>query len=245
MLIPFKKHKQFNKWNDFGKIKSGIRLSKKDITFMFEIEDITPNRQGNILGIDIGVTTTLSCSNGYVSKKDIHGHDLNSILNKMSKQEKNSKAFHRSQSHRTNYINWIINQLDLFNIKQINIEKIKDLRHKKRTSRKLSSWTYTSIFEKLERLAEEHGVRVVKLNPAYTSQRCSKCGWVYKDNRNGKIFSCTKCSFSTDADMNASINLSLSLIEIKLRHTGFYWYESEQEHTVPVDLKEMDNICPF
>ena len=37
--------------------------------------------------------------------------------------------------------------------------------------------------EKLEALSEFEGFKLIKVDPAYTSQTCSKCGQVIKANR--------------------------------------------------------------
>lgn len=46
-----------------------------------------------------------------------------------------------------------------------------------------------------------------KVNPAYTSQRCSVCGHVHRDNRHGKSFVCLACGHTEDADVNAAKNI--------------------------------------
>ncbi len=74
----------------------------------------------------------------------------------------------------------------------------------------MSHWTYTDIFEKLKSYCEEQGVLVTRVNPAYTSQKCSACGSIARENRSGKLFKCTECNFTQDADLNASKNISLS-----------------------------------
>ena len=142
-----------------------------------------------------------------------------------------SKAFEQAQEHRSNYINWSINQLNLNNIRQINIEKIKDLRKGRKSSRRLSHWTYTEVFSKLESTCSEQGVLVNKVDPAYTNCRCSKCGWTCSTNRRRKKFKCVSCGFTQDADLNASINIGTNLTFIKygskkqqkLDKAGFYW----------------------
>jgi len=242
LTLPFKKNKHFNKLNSLGKIKSGVRLSKKNFTFMFDIEP-KDKQKGEILGIDIGKCETLSCSNGFQTTKNNHGHDLNTILNRMSRKKKGSKGFAKEEAHRKNYINWSINQLNLENIGEVRIERIKNLRRKRKSSRMLSHWTYTDIFGKLESLCEEHGVHVKHVTPTYTSQRCSKCGWTRKTNRKGKQFKCKSCSFEIDADLNASINISLDLMpigkkerQLNLNRAGFYWLVGE-ENIVPHVLK--------
>lgn len=238
--VPFKKHKHFNKMLLKGTIKSGIRLSKKMITFMFDIEDSKPKTVGSLIGIDVGLKSTLSCSNGQVIQKDNHGHDYMSICKCLSKKRKGSKGFRKVETHRTNYINWTINQLNLKDVKEVNREEIKNLRKGKRNTRLMQSWNYRELFDVMDRKLSEQGVLVNLLNPTYTSQRCSSCGWVRKGNRSGKLFKCDKCFFECDADLNAAINLSLKLKPIgkqqRLKHenrTGFYWTVLDQELIVP------------
>jgi len=237
--IPFKKHKHFNKLssNNF-KLKSGIRLSNKNITFMFE-KEVEKREEGTTLGIDIGQKTTLSCSNGQMVDVDNHNHTYQTICKKLSRKKKGSKGFQRTEKHRSNYIGWCLNQLNLSNVAVVQRENIRNLRKYKRISRNLSHWNYGELFEKLDRKLVDSGVRVKKLSPTYTSQRCSNCGWVRKKNRKGKQFKCDQCGFTMDSDLNASMNLSLNLKPIgkkerllQKNRIGFYWNEVSQEFIV-------------
>ena len=240
IILPFKKTKHFNKMLGRGKLKNGARISKKSITFNFSLPPIPKKVEGVVVGLDKGATDVYFMSDHQKSCKDIHGWDLDNIIKKMSRQKKGSRAFAKSQEHRKNYIHWCLNQIDLSNIKTLNIEKLKNMRKDKRTSKYLSRWTYTIIDDKLLDLALEHGVHVKELNPVYTSQRCSKCGWTCKANRKGKKFVCIACGFTCDADYNASLNLSFDLPEIskveQLKHknkNGFYWNVLGKEPIVP------------
>ena len=52
------------------------------------------------------------------------------------------------------------------------------------------------------------GGLLVKVDPKYTSQTCSSCGHVAKENRLTQAnFSCVECSFGENADINASRNI--------------------------------------
>lgn len=49
---------------------------------------------------------------------------------------------------------------------------------------------------------------VVKVNPAYTSQTCSRWGHVHQANRPSQaVFRCRACGFQVNADPNAAINI--------------------------------------
>ena len=63
------------------------------------------------------------------------------------------------------------------------------------------------LMYKLKNTCEENGVLLHYVEPAYTSQTCSKCGYVDKKSRDGESFKCQHCSFEIDADLNASINI--------------------------------------
>ena len=51
--------------------------------------------------------------------------------------------------------------------------------------------------------------RVEKVKAAYTSLRCSDCGWIDKNSRESQAgFACVNCGFTCNADLNASINIA-------------------------------------
>jgi transposase len=54
---------------------------------------------------------------------------------------------------------------------------------------------------------EELGIFFKEINPAYTSQTCSSCGFKHKNNRLGEKFLCLDCGNALDADYNASLNI--------------------------------------
>lgn len=51
--------------------------------------------------------------------------------------------------------------------------------------------------------------RVERVRAAYTSLRCSACGWIDKNSRGSQAgFCCVACGFTCNADINASINIA-------------------------------------
>ena len=242
--IPFKFHKHFNEMMKSGKIKTGVRLSEKQITLMFDLPDSVPVSTGTTIGVDIGQKTTLSVSDGQEIDQDRHGHTYQSICQKLARKKKGSVGFKKADTHRTNYLHWCVNRLELNGVRQVNLEKIRHLRRGRRNSRAMGHWNYGELFSILKGKLQESGVQINEVNPIYTSQRCSKCGWTRKGNRKLKQFECDACGYAADADLNASVNLSLSLSPItekeRLLHknrTGFYWCEAGGEPIVPRVLK--------
>ena len=71
-----------------------------------------------------------------------------------------------------------------------------------------SKWAFRQLRSFIEYKAQIAGVPVVLVNPAYTSQRCSVCGFVHEDNRTSQSsFVCLRCGHSEHADLNASKNI--------------------------------------
>jgi transposase len=61
----------------------------------------------------------------------------------------------------------------------------------------------------VRRLEDKAPGRVEKINPAFTSQRCSACGQVDRGSRESQaVFRCTACGFAGNADVNAAINIA-------------------------------------
>ena len=76
------------------------------------------------------------------------------------------------------------------------------------------TWTFYSLQKKIEQLASENGITVKKINPQYTSQMCSKCGYISSENRKNQAqFRCVACGYRRNADHNAAMNISKANIE--------------------------------
>jgi putative transposase len=61
----------------------------------------------------------------------------------------------------------------------------------------------------VRRLEDKAPRRVEKINPAFTSQRCSGCGHVAAESRKSQaLFACVACNFTLNADVNAARNIA-------------------------------------
>jgi putative transposase len=78
----------------------------------------------------------------------------------------------------------------------------------RRMNRILSRSGRGFLNQKLQRLHEERGITITKVDAAYTSQQCSKCGYVDKRNRRDQShFRCMCCGLALNADVNAARNI--------------------------------------
>jgi transposase len=251
LFIPYKgsKHSKLLEDNN-GKRLNSVLLSDKYLYIRYEQDIPKLKKVGDIVGIDQGIKTCLTLSDGQASNK-LQGHDLDTITNKIKRKKTGSKAFHKAVEHRDNYIGWAVNKLNFSNIREIRIEKVTNFRHKKRVSKKLNYFGEKVIMERCYKKCQRNGVRIVEEDSAYKSQRCSCCGIVLKSNRKGKRYCCKHCSFQADADFNSSLNQKASLPSLRkyLRHLdnkkGFFWKAEGlfnldgQELTVPVTKKKI------
>lgn len=80
-------------------------------------------------------------------------------------------------------------------------------------------WRYHELFQFVEYKAKEAGIGFKKVNPRYTSRRCSKCGHIHaqfdrthrdanRTTRGVARFKCPACEFQADPDYNAARNLA-------------------------------------
>lgn len=88
------------------------------------------------------------------------------------------------------------------------LKGIRNGRKGKVFNRKRSNWAYFQLRQFISYKAENLGKRLILIDPRYTSQRCSKCGFIDKVNRVGCSFHCLSCDFVCHSDYNASLNIS-------------------------------------
>jgi putative transposase len=83
------------------------------------------------------------------------------------------------------------------------------VRTAKRQRRVLHSWAFSQLRVFIAYKAQVAGVRVALVNPAYTSQTCSRCGHCERANRKSQArFLCVSCGFFAHADANAANNIA-------------------------------------
>ena len=213
-----------------------ITLSKKSngiyyvsVNYSYEADDVKNIKitKDKTVGIDMGITSTATCSNGYVFNLEINKKLNNRIKfyqKKLVKKKKGSNNRNKIRiklsklHHKKSNIKKDFNhKLSHYLVKNHDYIVMEDLKVKDMTKKedKLKSSLNRSILENnwgqlkqfVEYKAKWYGKTLKTVNPKDTSRKCSKCGYIDLRNRNGKLFHCLECNLMMDADLNASINI--------------------------------------
>lgn len=125
-------------------------------------------------------------------------------LDSMGTKERN---FMKNQNH---VISKEIVNIALMNkCHAINIEDLSGIGKSDKNSFVLRNWSYYELQSMIENKAKVAGIKVNKIDPKYSSQKCSCCGFIHEDNRQTQSeFICQECGFKDNADYNASKNIS-------------------------------------
>ena len=122
--------------------------------------------------------------------------------NKIQRKIKNQKE---DQYHKIS--NDLTNNFDRITIEKLDIKKMKESQ-KTHLNRLISEISWNSVIQKLKYKSEMKNKIIREIDPAFTSQRCFKCGHISKNNRKSQSdFSCLNCKHTENADINASKNI--------------------------------------
>lgn len=221
--VPIKIPEYFKKYLTWRRKSAElfIRKNKVFLNIVFEKESPTTQPSEITIGIDRGINNiAVSSQNKFYSGKQVKKicnkyNKLRSAL--QSRGSKSAKRHLRKLSKKENRFKINTNHIISKQIVQAlpegskiileDLSGIKKIKRGKKLNRAIGRWSYFQLEQFLVYKAEEKNIEVIKVNPAYTSQRCSKCGHTEKQNRKGSNFKCCKCNFSLNADLNASRNI--------------------------------------
>ena len=184
-------------------------------------DDATEN--GVVLGVDLNVTGAFAVTSTgeSIGSADHLNHKREQYEQRRARlQQTGTRSAHLTiQSIGSTFSEWSLNWLhnranDLIAEAQdadadgIIFENLNHIRENIANGSKFQQWAYAKFVEIVEYKVESTALFVDFVNPAYTSQRCSQCGFTHEDNRDDKRFACQDCGYEVNADYNGAKNIA-------------------------------------
>ena len=180
---------------------------------------------GTVLGVDLGIENIAVTSTGTFWTADELNHwRTEYVERRRSLQECGTRWAHenvqsvgrKETGHFEQYLHRVANELVAEaaenDCSHIAFERLTDIRERMPRVRKFHEWAFHRLYQYVSYKAEARGISVEQVNPEYTSQRCSTCGFTVEANRNHEDFACQSCGYENHADYNAAKNIGLKLL---------------------------------
>ena len=201
------------------------------VSFTKPIFEKDISQYSNIIGIDAGLRKIMTIydvktkktrfkSGQFVKKKR-----QNYVKKRQSLQSKNTKSAKRRLKRLSKRENrWMTdvnhclsktlvseNPDTLIVVEDLTNVTFDTVRNRKKENRyEHHSWAFYQLQQDIAYKVREHGSLLIKINPAYTSQRCPRCGVIRKENRNNAAhcYHCKNCHYKSNDDRVAAINIA-------------------------------------
>ncbi len=202
------------------------------IAFAVVPEPIVGPRDGTVVGIDRGVAVTLVLSGGAIyqapqplpiqqAARALARCQRGSNRRKQAKQHL-ARLHVRNANRRKDWVEKasteIARRYDLIRIEDLKVATMTrsargtptepgcNVRQKAGLNRAILNGGWSLFAARLEHKAAG---RVEKIDPAYSSQRCSACGHIARESRKSQaLFRCVACRHTSNADLNAAKNIA-------------------------------------
>jgi len=194
-------------------------------------------RKNKTIGVDRGIRVTATCSNHesfnikpmiklnnrikfyqkQLAKKLKGSKNRDKIKNKIAKLYRKKSNIKKDFNHKLSY--YLVKNHDLIVMEDLNIKNMTKsakgtferhgsmVKQKSGLNRSILDNNWGQLKEFVKYKADWYGRYFLSIDPRNTSRKCSQCGHTEKENREGKSFSCIKCGYKQDADLNAAINI--------------------------------------
>ncbi len=203
------------------------------VAFAVTPEPIPAPGNGEVVGIDRGVTIALALSNGEMYQAPMPSRYTERLLRRLSRAKRGgnrrrqarvrlARTLARDADRRKDWAEKastdIARRFDVIRVEDLKITNMtrsargtvenpgRNIRQKAGMNRAIARSGWGLLVQRLEQKAPG---RVEKINPAYTSQRCSACGTTDREARESQaVFRCRSCNFACNADVNAARNIA-------------------------------------
>ncbi len=207
--LPIKYHKHFRELDSKGERLNSYIITKEYVQFCFERETGPKKEVKSLIGVDTGINALSSISNG-----EQLGTDVKDGIERVKRCKWGSKGHKMASNALKQRISEVAKETAM-KADLVVVENLKNLNNNSKLKGRLSksvrssigSWNYSYWLTRLEQKCEENRVSFRTVSPQYTSQKCFKCGYTDRENRNGEKFRCQKCYHTDNADINAALNI--------------------------------------
>lgn len=219
LKLTFQYHVSFEKANQ-------VEIDEQYIYLSVSVPETECIPVTNYIGVDRNTTGHIAVvanpATGKVlklGKKGLHTHNKYKYIRKNLQKKGQFKKLKQIKDRESRIVRDLNHKISnkivktaIANDSGVKLEDLTGIRktskHSKSFRYSLNSWSFYQLQMFIEYKAKLHGVDVVYINPAYTSQTCSKCGCI--GNRERKVFKCPECGHVENADINAAFNIAKS-----------------------------------
>ena len=175
------------------------------------------------VGIDVGLKTFATLSNGEAMAHPRFFRKEEKALAKVQRKHSNlaqgsperrkhrkvvARVHERIKFRRENFTHQQSRQIvDRFGVICVEDLHVKRMTHNHCLAKSIQDAAWSGFFDKLFSKAAEAGRRALKVNPAYTSQDCSRCHHRQKMPLSERVYHCPCCLLAIDRDLNAAQNI--------------------------------------
>jgi putative transposase len=190
-----------------------------------EVESEIPNdgdaEHNRVLGVDLGIEQIAVTSTGRFWSGDYLNHrrrEYERVCGDL--QRTGTESAHRTieqmADRETRWVEDYLHRISKAIVQeavahdcgQIAFEELTDIRERMPNAKKFHAWAFRRLYDYVAYKAKAEGVETTQVDPAYTSQRCSRCGTTLQENRRSQAkFCCQKCGYEINADYNAAKNI--------------------------------------
>jgi len=180
------------------------------------------SRNKKVIGMDLGCESFATLSDGTVVKHPHYYKETGKEIGVVqAKYSRTKNLRHKAKLNRlhTKLVNQhndflhkesrkLVNKYGAVCVEKLDVAGMVDGGHRS-LNRSIMDSCWGKFVFMLVYKAEEAGKRVIEVNPAYTSQRCSRCGTVAEKSLGDRTHRCG-CGLVTGRDVNAALNILAS-----------------------------------
>ena len=192
------------------------------VAFACEVTEAPTRRTGRAVGLDLGLTSLATLSDGSVIPNLRIGREgrkrLRVAQRALARKRERSRGRHEARKalrrahaimarRRSNHLHQasarLAREFDVIVVEKLRVGALA----KSRLTKAVHDVAWTRFTSMLRYKAARAGARFVEVDPRGTSQACSACGEQVLKQLGDRVHECFRCGASMDRDFNAALNI--------------------------------------